>query len=112
MNDRLPLRYAIQDFDSDTLRVQVDAPAGAWMLYLDRWSPEWEATVNGAPRGIAKANFSDKAVRLEEGRNVVEFRCRSPLRTAAFLLVGLNALLWLLWTFAAAARLASRGGRA
>ena len=109
--DRLSLPYVVLGFNSNALRIRVDAPAaGVRMRYHDAWAPGWRATVNGAPREIAKANPASKEVALDAGINVVEFRYRSPVRTASSFLVGLNALFWLLWTIGSAALRAAPGG--
>jgi hypothetical protein len=109
--DRRPLSYAVLAFHSDDLKLQVHAPgAGGWLLYADVWAEAWLATVNGTPREIAKGNGVYKAIPLDAGVNLVEFRYRSPLRTASFFIVGANALLWLLWAIGDAVRRAAWGG--
>src|SRR5205814_719518 len=56
-NDRLPMAVAVLGFHPNDLRLRIDAPiAGAWLLYADVWAAAWQASVNGTPREIAKAN--------------------------------------------------------
>jgi hypothetical protein len=66
--------------------------------------------VNGATRSIARGNLAGKALPLDAGTNLVEFRFRSPIRTLSFFLVALNSLAWLLWTLRAVFLLAWHGG--
>jgi hypothetical protein len=55
------------------LRVSVDAPAGAWLLYSDCADPGWRATVDDQPRPIAVAYLAFKALHLEPGTHAVRF---------------------------------------
>jgi hypothetical protein len=108
--DRLRLSVKILSFETDSLTLDVQAPdRGAWLSYADTWDPGWLATVNGKPREIARANLAYKALRLDPGPNRLEFRYSSALRTLSGLIVGLNLLLWLLWTLRNVASLAFRG---
>jgi hypothetical protein len=107
---RPALRPEPEAFTPNLLRARVDAPsAGAVLVYDDTWDPAWTATVNGAPREIARSDHGGKALRLDAGRNDVEFRYRNPARSFAFFLLGLNAFLWLGWIVLAAARAGLRG---
>ncbi len=104
-DERLAPAYRILSFGPGSLGVEVEMPSsGGWILVADVWAAAWQATVNGEVRGIRRANLAYKAVRLDAGANRVEFRYRDPVRTLAFLLAGLNALLWLAWTVGAAIR--------
>lgn len=107
-NERFTLRYQVEEFDANHVRFRVPGHReDAWILYADGWDPSWRARVDGAPTDLFKANRSYKAVSVGSREAVVEFRFHSPLRTAAFLLVGLNALFWIAWTLLRAGRLAA-----
>jgi len=56
------------------LEAEVTRPGGAWLYYADSYHPGWRAFVNGKEVRIAEANLAFKAIRLEEGKNVVEFK--------------------------------------
>ena len=53
--------------------VDVDAPAGAWLLYADAYHPGWRASVNGRETPISQANLAFKAVRVPPGASEVRF---------------------------------------
>ncbi len=96
-------------FSSNRLRLRTaTVPAGCWLSYSDAWDPSWTAEVNGKPVTVERANLACKAVPLEAGENVVEFRFRSPLRRLCFALVGLNSLLWMILLAGRTARLLGR----
>jgi hypothetical protein len=92
-DEHLDLKYEILGFGANSLKVAVDAaPAGAWMTFADAWNPSWEAEVNGRSVPILRADLAYKAVRLEQGRNLVEFRFRSPVRTASSLALAILSI--------------------
>jgi len=62
------LRYANTEID-----VEVDAPAGGFLVVNDAWHPWWRAEVDGHPADILKANVLFRAVQLEPGRHHVHF---------------------------------------
>ena len=86
-------------FDANGLRAVVTLPPGTtsgWLFYADAWHPSWTASVNGKDVPLSRAFLAYKAVRLGPGKNVVDFRFRSPLRAAAFAALGWNALPWVI----------------
>jgi hypothetical protein len=110
-SDLLPLAPVVESFGCNGIRLRVESvPAGAWLSYADAWNSGWTASVNGATRSIARGNLAGKALPLDAGTNLVEFRFRSPIRTLSFFLVALNSLAWLLWTLRAVFLLAWHGG--
>lgn len=107
-NDRLELPYRVTTFSPVQLSLQVDIPADcpeAWLVSCDSWHPGWSATVDGVPRTVSRANLAYKAVPLHPGRNVVEWRFRSPLRSACYLMIGGASIVWIallaVWTLRA-----------
>ncbi len=97
-NERLPAEFEVRGFSPNRLSLDVRLPPGApegWLVYCDSWHPAWTATVNGAPQPIERAFLAYKAVRVPAGTSSVEFRFRAPLRSIAYLGVGVQSLLWL-----------------
>jgi hypothetical protein len=96
-NDSRPLKYEVQQFDSNNVIVSVaDAgPQQVWMSYADVWHPFWEATVNGRRAAVYRGELAYKAVLLDPGANSVHFRFRSPAVSTLPALVAGDAALWL-----------------
>jgi hypothetical protein len=53
--------------------VEVEAPAGGFLLLNDAWHPWWRAEVDGRPAEILKANVLFRAVQVGPGRHSVRF---------------------------------------
>jgi len=54
--------------------LEAEAPDGGWLVLNDVWHPWWNATVDGAPATIERANVAFRAVRLPPGARRIEFR--------------------------------------
>jgi hypothetical protein len=70
------LRYANTEID-----IEVDAPAGGFLVVNDSWHPWWRADVDGQPATILKANVLFRAVQVAPGLHHVHFEFE-PLRGA------------------------------
>jgi uncharacterized membrane protein YfhO len=70
--------------------------AARWLSYADVWHHSWQATVNGKRVPVYRANMAYKAIPIENGDNVIEFRFRSRLFSALAAFASLNAAAWLL----------------
>ena len=75
----------------ETLSVQVIAPSEGFLALSDQYYPGWEATVNGAPAPVLRANAAFRAVRVPAGESTVEFRYR-PLSVRLGAIV--SAICW------------------
>ena len=75
--------------------VETVAPRGGLLLLADTWFPGWEATVDGRPTPVLRANVAHRAVLLPPGNHRVEFTFRPASTTTGFALgaVGLIILL-------------------
>ena len=62
------LRYANTEID-----VEIDAPAGGFLVLNDTWHPWWRAKVDGRPTDILKANVLFRAVPIGPGLHQVHF---------------------------------------
>ena len=95
-NQRLYIPYAIREFSSNHLKVDVTVPEDKkiWLLYSDVWHPQWKATINGGKVPILKANLAYKAVRLTPGKNLIHFYFKSEWFAWMHMLIGLNCLFW------------------
>ena len=60
-------------YEPTRLTLEVESPGDGWLWVTDRWAAGWRATVNGRPTPVWGGNFIFRAVRVEKGRNVVDF---------------------------------------
>lgn len=83
---------------ANTVVVEAEADGPGWLVLLDGWFPGWEATVDGAPSPVRRADYAFRAVQLPAGRSVVRFDYRPASVGAGLLLALLSAgLLSLAW---------------
>jgi hypothetical protein len=74
--------------------------AGGYVVLLDSFSEDWRATADGHPATIVRANGLFRAVRLNPGAHVVEFRYRpaaflvGAAASAAAMAVVIGLLVW------------------
>ncbi|HVP27973.1 MAG TPA: hypothetical protein VMW35_02280, partial [Myxococcota bacterium] len=96
-------RVQVQRFTLAELvaEVDVDAPAGAWLVYDDAFHAGWRASVDGVETAVQPANLAWKAVRVPQGQSSVrlwfDHGANRVLATAlAFfgLVAGAGLLLW------------------
>lgn len=59
--------------EPESLALQVNAPAGAWLVLNDFHYPGWVARIDGRPVPIHRANGIVRAVRVPQGRHRVTF---------------------------------------
>jgi hypothetical protein len=84
----------------NSLKLSVEACAPGYLVLTDAFFPGWEATVDGAPAPIVRANYLVRAVRVPAGAHEVRmrYRPRSFQVGSALSLLGLaaciGALLW------------------
>ncbi len=66
-------------YEPNTLAVVVQTPAPAYLVLAEAFYPGWEATIDGAPVPIVRANTAFRAVYLPEpGEHTVLLRFRPP----------------------------------
>src|SRR6185503_2715457 len=82
---------------SDRIALEVNAKANGVLVVADADYPGWEATVDGAPTPIYRANLAFRAVEIPAGTHRVEFRFRPAsarhglLGSALFLMLSIAA---------------------
>ncbi len=78
----------------ERVAIEVDADAPGYLVLADAWYPGWEATVDGEPSPIHRADVLFRAVAVDAGRHRVVFTFRpASLRVGAVIsLAGLVVL--------------------
>ena len=89
----------ITGYEETLVTVRVKSLVPAYLVLKDAFYPGWEATVNGAPTPIYRANLLFRAVQVPAGDSAVVFRFEPKLWRAA-LYIGIA-----LWIIAAIALL-------
>ncbi|TMA34516.1 MAG: YfhO family protein, partial [Deltaproteobacteria bacterium] len=70
-------RPAAVDFvtnDPERVVLRVHAPARGFLFLADQYFPGWQATVDGTPAPIVRANYAFRLVEIPGGASTVEFR--------------------------------------
>ncbi|MHC4442305.1 MAG: YfhO family protein [Planctomycetota bacterium] len=58
------------------LQIEVDSPAGGFLIFNETYDPGWRATIDAEPVAIIRANVVCQAVRVPGGRHEVRFLYR------------------------------------
>lgn len=85
-------RTLITEARPERLTVQADACAQALLVVSDAAYPGWQATVDGSPAQLWRADFMLKAVEVPQGRHEVVLQYRPPSFAAG---AAISALSWL-----------------
>lgn len=95
-------RATVSTFSANRLAVDVDAGGeSAWLYVAETWHPGWQATVDGQPAPVARANLAYRAVPLPPGAHRVELTFRLPgllLAQRVLAVAGAAVLAWTLFT--------------
>jgi hypothetical protein len=70
----MPAPISSLTYKPDLLSFRYQAPSRGYLLVTDRWADGWEVTVNGQSRPVLGADFIYRAVEVNPGANVVQFR--------------------------------------
>ncbi|MCC7209677.1 MAG: YfhO family protein [Anaerolineae bacterium] len=74
------------------VQIAVDSPGGGYLVLADTFYPGWEATLDGAPVPIARANLNFRALALPSGSHQVDMRYRPASFTAGLALTGFSLM--------------------
>lgn len=76
--------------ESDRLELSVDAKADSLLVVSDTHYPGWEATIDGAPAAILKADLAFRAVAVPAGKHQVAMQFRPSSARNGLILSGLS----------------------
>lgn len=83
----------VMRYEPEQIEMRVQSKTAGWLVLTDAWYAGWEATINGKPAPLLRADVMFRAVPIPAGESVVAFAYR-PAWWPGLLLVGLAA--WLL----------------
>lgn len=89
----------------NTVSVELSANRPSWLVVPDAWAQGWRATVNGEPVELVRANYAQRAVRVDAGTSIVEMRYRPQGLVAGAAITAVTAALTalgLVWLSASA----------
>ena len=70
----IPASVSAVSYKPDSLSFQYAAPMQGYLLVTDRWANGWEVMVNGRRRPVLGGNFIFRAVQVDAGTNLIQFR--------------------------------------
>ncbi|MDW8069970.1 MAG: YfhO family protein [Anaerolineae bacterium] len=81
-------------YEPEEVSIVVTSDAPGYLVVFDTFYPGWEATVDGQPTPVLRANLAFRAVPLMPGTHVVELRYQpATLRLGSWI----SAAVWLVW---------------
>ncbi|MDM8526613.1 YfhO family protein [Anaerolineales bacterium HSG24] len=83
----------ISNENPQQIEIQVSLSQDGYLVLLDSFYPGWQATVNGQPSPIYRANYINRAVFVPAGEHVVQFRYRPWSFRLGLILAGLTWLI-------------------
>ncbi|MEA3338897.1 MAG: YfhO family protein, partial [Chloroflexota bacterium] len=89
-----PSSARITHYAPERVEIELDASAPGYLVLTDAWYPGWQATVDGEPAPIQRADLLFRAVAVEAGQHHVIFTFR-PASVWAGMSVSLAALVGL-----------------
>ncbi|MBF0452043.1 MAG: YfhO family protein [Candidatus Magnetomorum sp.] len=79
---------AIQTYQPNTIKLQVNAPRNCLLVLSDTYHPGWQAFVDGVPEKVYRANYIMRAVYIPEGTHTVTFQFKPlMLRSGWFITI-------------------------
>jgi hypothetical protein len=67
---------ALRKYENTEVEIDVNAPAGGFVVLNDIWHPWWFGAVDGKPAKILRANVLFRAIQVPPGRHTVRFEFR------------------------------------
>lgn len=98
-------RAAVVVDEPERVVAEIEADRAAWLVLVDTHYPGWQATLDGVPVVIERANGAFRAVRVPEGGHAVAFEYRPRSLRVGVVIGAAGLLAWAgLWGAAYAGR--------
>ncbi|MEW5960822.1 MAG: YfhO family protein, partial [Chloroflexota bacterium] len=89
---------AILQYGTGAVTIAVDADQSGYLVLPDAYYPGWQATVDGRPEPIRRANYAFRAVYVPAGRHTVHFVFDPPIWKIGLGVSGLTLLVLVIWS--------------
>lgn len=97
------------EFEPDRLKIEVNAPAGGGYLFLSEiYYPGWQATVDGRPADVMRADYLFRSVSVPAGIHVVEMTYAPASFRIGMIVSGVGLFLCAAYAFYGRSLLTSR----
>lgn len=81
------------------VKLEVEATAPGWLVRSAKFDPDWKVTVDGQIVELVRADYLFQAVRVSDGKHLLELRYEPSLQSTCFAAVNRMILLLLLACF-------------
>jgi len=94
-------QFQIIKFDTNYIKFKTHFLKDKFLVYNDSYHDDWQATINGKPADVVRANIAFKGLKLPAGENVVYLRFRPLWRHFIIVvLFGLFGVMFIYLTYA------------
>jgi uncharacterized membrane protein YfhO len=76
-----PGTVSFTGYDAKRVQLKTTTTSPQILLLNDRWHEDWQATIDGKPTELLRANFIMRGVAVPAGEHTVEFQYRPPHST-------------------------------
>jgi hypothetical protein len=88
---------AILQYDPNAVTIAVETDQPGYLVLPDAYYPGWQATADGQPAPIQRANYAFRAVYVPAGQHTVHFSFEPVIWTVGLLVSGVTLLVLIAW---------------
>ena len=88
---------SIPQYDPNTVTIAVDTDQSGYLVLPDAYYPGWQATVDGQPESIRRANYAFRAVYVPAGQHTVQFTFEPVIWKVGLIVSGVTLLVLVVW---------------
>jgi hypothetical protein len=88
---------SILQYDPNTVTIAVDTDQPGYLVLPDAYYPGWQATVDGQPESIRRANYAFRAVYVPAGQHTVQFTFEPVIWKVGLIVSGVTLLVLVVW---------------
>jgi hypothetical protein len=88
---------SILQYDPNTVTIAVETEQAGYLVLPDAYYPGWQATVDGQPESIRRANYAFRAVYVPAGQHTVQFTFEPVIWKVGLVVSGVTLLILVGW---------------